>query len=501
MTTAHTEIYSDRGHTVEELVANATAIAGSLAATDLVTRSALLHSIADALDADREFLVNIADHETGLGVARLGGEVARTSSQLRLFAEVVQEGSWIEAIIDRAEPSAGPPRPDLRRMLVPIGPVAVFAASNFPFAFSVAGGDTAAALAAGCPVIVKAHPGHPQLSERTAEIVRAGLASAGAPTGAFGLVQGLEAGRALVEHPGIRAAAFTGSLRAGRLLFDLANARPDPIPFYGELGSINPVIVGPVRDEAAARVIASGLIGSFTLGQGQFCTKPGLVFLPSGTQIPAIIADELTAQGARLLTTSIASSFDAGIAAIEAVAGVRVVARGRTGNPDSSGRVPAAPPTVFAADVATAMASRDVLLEECFGPTTLLVEYESADEISRALELMPGALTASIHAAEQDLAELSDLIALLRDRAGRVIFNAWPTGVAVTWSMQHGGPWPSTTCPLFTSVGATAIRRFLRPITYQAAPQQVLPPALRDGNPWRIPVRRDGVLRYPAAGA
>ncbi|WP_395638384.1 aldehyde dehydrogenase (NADP(+)) [Pseudolysinimonas sp.] len=442
-------------------------------------RAGWLTAIADRLDAAADELVAIADEETGLGETRLRGEVARTTGQLRMFAAVVTEGSYLEATIDHAVPDATPPRPDLRRMLRPTGPVAVFSASNFPFAFSVAGGDTASALAVGCPVIVKAHPGHPRLSRRTADLVTEALAAAGAPAGAFALVDGFEAGLELVDHPAITAVAFTGSLGGGRALHDRAAARPAPIPFFGELGSINPVVVTAEADAARGAELAAGFAGSFQLGAGQFCTKPGVVFLPEGSALEAALAPLVGADTPRMLTPSIADGFQSGSERVESVPGVSLVA-GSTGGP-----------AVAVTDVATLRAHADELLAEVFGPFALLVRYASRAELADALDELEGSLTATLHAAPDE--PVDDLLPRLEAIAGRVLFAGWPTGVAVTWSQHHGGPWPATTSQ-HTSVGATAVRRFLRPIVYQDAPDAVLPPALRDANPLRIPRRIDGVL-------
>ena len=487
---------------VDPLVEAAADASAWFAATDPGQRSRMLLAVAHALDESADDLVPVADEETGLGPVRLRGEVARTTGQLRLFSTAVQEGSWLGVSIDHADRQAAPPRSDLRRLMVPLGPVAVYAASNFPFAFSVAGGDSASALAAGCPVVVKSHPGHPRLSAAVGHIVAEALRSAGAPAGVFGVVDGLEEGRDLIRHPGIRAGAFTGSLKAGRQLLDLATSRPEPIPFYGELGSINPVLLGPVRDAEHALTIASGLLASFTLGRGQFCTKPGLVLVPGGSPLPGMLSDLLSTPGGRLLTPSIAAAFDEGVARLEGIEGVRRAATGERGAPAPEGDeplVPVQPPTVFVTDVATVLSAEDVLLEELFGPVTLLVEYHSSSELMTLLARLPGALTGTVHAHPSDLADLRPAIDVLRTRVGRLLFDEWPTGVAVVWSMQHGGPWPSTTSSLFTSVGVTAMQRFLRPLTYQNAPPSVLPAALLDANPWRVPRRIDGVLRLPEA--
>lgn len=451
-------------------------------------RARWLRSAADALDAHVDELVTIADEETRLGAGRLTGEVARTSGQLRLFAAVVEEGSYLELTIDDADATATPPRPELRRMLTALGPVAVFSASNFPFAFSVAGGDTASALAAGNPVVVKAHSGHPRLSALTARLVAEAMESAGAPAGSLALVEGREAGNALVQHPLIRAAGFTGSVSGGRALFDLASGRPDPIPFYGELGSINPVVITEAAATARREALAQGLVASFTLGVGQFCTKPGVVFIPAGSGFEdAVAAAVPAASGGPLLTDRITAAFPAGLAHLEADASVSVVAEGV--------EVEGVRPVALLTDARAVAARAQTLLEECFGPVTLLVRYDSVADLHEALATVPGSLTATLHAEPDE--HPVDTLELLQERAGRVLFSGWPTGVAVTWSQQHGGPWPATTS-LHTSVGASAIRRFLRPLTFQDAPESLLPEVLHDASLARLPHRRNGVLTLPA---
>lgn len=456
------------------------------AGADDRTRAGWLRAVADALDADAEALIALAERETALPASpRLAGELVRTTSQLRHFAAVVEEGSYLEAAIDHPDASTTPPIPDLRRVLRPIGPVAVFAASNFPFAFSVAGGDTASALAIGCPVVVKAHPGHPETSRRTAEVVARALAEAGAPAGAFALVEGFEAGLALVEHPAIRAVGFTGSVRGGRALFDRAAGRPDPIPFYGELGSLNPVVVTPGADAVRGADLAAGLAGSFQLGAGQFCTKPGVVLVPHGSALEAALP-ALVAPQPRLLTPAIADGFAAGVERVSTIRGVEVVAAGEAGD---------GPAALVAAVAAPILLERaDELLDEVFGPFTLLVRYADDAERDAVLDAMPGSLSATVHREPGE--DVRALVARLEELAGRVLFAGWPTGVAVTWAQQHGGPWPSSTSQ-FTSVGATAVRRFQRPIAYQDAPPDLLPPALQDDNPLRIPRRIDGRLILP----
>jgi len=472
---------------LEELAAAAAAAAPvwRLSAAD---RARWLRAVADSLDAHAAELVEIADRETRLGTARLTGEVARTTGQLRLFASVVEEGSYLEITVDDADAAATPPRPELRRLLTGVGPVAVFSASNFPFAFSVAGGDTASALAAGNPVVVKAHSGHPELSRRTAEIAIEALRAAGAPEGSLALIEGREAGNALVRHPVIRAAGFTGSLSGGRALFDLASGRVDPIPFYGELGSVNPVVLTAAAVEARGADLASGLVGSFTLGVGQFCTKPGVVFVPGGTGFEdAVAAAVAPVPGGPLLTDRITGAFPDGIRALLSDPSTEVIAHGAE-TPEG------ARPVVLATDAAAVAARPETLLEEVFGPLTLLVRYSDEEELHAALRAVPGSLTATLHAEASD--EVGETLDLLQQRAGRVLFAGWPTGVAVTWSQQHGGPWPATTS-LHTSVGATAIRRFLRPVAYQDAPQHLLPVPLRDTSLAHTPHRRNGKLVLP----
>ncbi|MDE0546634.1 aldehyde dehydrogenase (NADP(+)) [Microbacterium sp. C7(2022)] len=475
--------------TIDQLAAAAASAAPIWRASSASQRAGWLRGIADALDANIDELVAIADEETRLGETRLRGEVGRTTGQLRLFATVVEEGSYLELTVDDADATATPPRPELRRILTGVGPVAAFSASNFPFAFSVAGGDTASALAAGNPVIVKAHSGHVRLSHRTAEIVTEALRAGGAPEGSFSLVEGREAGNALVQHPTIQAAGFTGSISGGRALFDLATGRPDPIPFYGELGSVNPVVITSAAVAARGETLAQGLVGSFTMGVGQFCTKPGVVFVPAGAGFEDLVASFATSStGGPLLTDRITDAFPEGIAHLEADASVAVVAQGEEPAAGS------ARPIVLSTDAVAVAARPETLLEECFGPVTLLVRYSNEAELLSALEAVTGSLTATLHSEDGD--DVDAVLEVLQRKAGRVLFAGWPTGVAVTWSQHHGGPWPATTS-LHTSVGATAIRRFLRPLTFQDAPERLLPESLRDAALETLPHRRNGVLRVP----
>jgi NADP-dependent aldehyde dehydrogenase len=371
-------------------------------------------------------------------------------------------------------------------MMVPVGPVAVYAASNFPFAFSVAGGDTASALAAGCPVIVKAHPGQPQTSVLSGRV----LASALGQDGALAVVHGFEAGRDLVRHPAITAAGFTGSVAGGRALFDLAAARPDPIPFYGELGSVNPAVVTAGALRQRPEQVVEGFVGSYLLGSGQFCTKPGLLFLPAGHGLDEALAVAIrgTTTGP-LLNAHIRDGFAGGVQELARHPSVRAVLAGSIGDEAGFGAVP----TLFAVAAEDFLQEREALVQECFGPTALVVEYGSTGELLDALEAVPGSLTATVHA---DPATESDLVATLLERvaarAGRVVFDGWPTGVAVTAAQHHGGPWPATTSALHTSVGTAAIRRWLRPVAYQNVPDALLPAALREANPLGLPRRVDG---------
>lgn len=474
----------------------ARAAAAAFASTSRSTpdsRAAWLRGIADALDARADELVAIADDETALGSERLAGELDRTTRQLRMFADVAVEGSYLEAAIDHADPAARPPRPDLRRMLRPVGAIAVFAASNFPFAFSIAGGDTASALAVGCPVVVKAHAGHAALSRRVAAIVGAALRDAGAPAGIFDLVEGRDAGVTLIEHPAIRAAAFTGSLSGGRALADRAAARPDPIPFFGELGSVNPVVVTPGADRERGPELAAGLATSFQLGAGQFCTKPGLVFVPRDSRLEAALADLVDGAPRRLLTDAIDAGFRSGVERVAGIPSATIVA----GAAPAAGEAPR--PLVVALDAADLLHPErgPIIRDEVFGPVTILLRFDDARRLPDVLATLEGSLTATVHRADGE--SVDAILDVLEDRAGRVLFQGWPTGVAVTWSQHHGGPWPATTSQ-HTSVGATAVRRFLRPIAYQDAPEELLPAALRDSDPLGIPRRVNGVLRVPETG-
>jgi NADP-dependent aldehyde dehydrogenase len=448
--------------------------AGTLRRTTGDQRAGWLDAVGDALEAARAELVALADRESGLGEVRLNGELTRTIFQLRFLGEAARSGEHLGVTVSPATDSPMGPLPDLRRTAVPIGPVAVFAASNFPFAFSVAGGDSASALAAGCPVVVKIHPSHPALSMAVAEIVRSALASAGAPEGSFAAVTGMDTGAELVRHPAIRAVAFTGSLQGGRALLELTNARPDPIPFYGELGSLNPLIVTPAAARARGESIGRGWIGSLTLGGGQFCTKPGLLLVPAGAASVVEAATE-EIEGAPtpvLLNGSIRDRYESGVRELESMATPLATSASRDGGGF------AVRPVIVRATVAEALASPG-MLEEVFGPAGVVLEYSSVDEVEALLDHVAGSLTVTVH-GEDDDADASTMVALATGVGGRVIWNGYPTGVAVSASMHHGGPWPSSTSARDTSVGSAAIARFVRPVSYQSLPAHLLPAELRD---------------------
>ncbi len=474
---------------LERAVEAARAVATSLASSTGKSRATLLRLIADGIDAAAEALIERAHLETALAAKpRLAGEVARTSGQLRLFAQVVEEGSWVDARIDTADPQRTPPKPDLRSMLRPLGPVAVFGASNFPLAFSVAGGDTASALAAGNPVIVKAHPAHPATSELVGHIVSDAVRQAAFPAGTFSLLfdSGFAIGAALVQHPEIRAVGFTGSFRGGRALMDLAAKRSVPIPVYAEMGSTNPVFILPRALDQRGPVLAEGLHGSYTLGAGQFCTKPGLVFVPdtaASSENAQAFAPKLrslaeTSPAAALLTSGIASQYTRQAAAREHLKPVR-------GASSDNG---------FSAQAALyevsfeQFASDHTLQEELFGPSTLIVHSSSTEDLLVAAHKLDGHLTATILGTEEDLGANRELVQVLETKVGRLIFNGFPTGVEVAHAMVHGGPYPATSDGCSTSVGTQAILRFVRPVALQGMPQSALPAELQDANP-------NGILR------
>lgn len=454
-----------------------------------------LDRIAEEILGLGDELLKRANAETALPEPRLTGERGRTVNQLKMFAALVRDGSWVDACIDRAMPGRKPmPRPDLRRMLIPLGPIVIFGASNFPFAFSVAGGDTASALAAGNPVVVKAHPAHPGTSELVAHAIQTAAATTQMPPGVFSLIHGAshQAGLNLVRHPAIKAVSFTGSLKGGRALFDAAAARPEPIPVYAEMGSTNPVFILPGALKQDARAIAEALVQSVTMGVGQFCTNPGLVFGLHDNNFASFI--EKTAELASgtapgtMLYPAISERFNQRVEQARSVQGVRIA--GQSSGAAKAGQAQA---IVFTTDAKTFF-KNPALSEELFGPSTLIVNCSSAGELECIAAGLPGQLTATIHGTEADLAQHQKLVSILQQKVGRLLFNGFPTGVEVCPAMHHGGPYPATTDAHFTSVGTAAIKRFARPICFQNFPDAALPAELRNKNSRNIWRMVDGKL-------
>jgi NADP-dependent aldehyde dehydrogenase len=446
----------------------------------------LLQTLAENILALDHPLIARAQQESGLPEARLLSERARTCNQLQMFAELVREGSWVEAVIETADPTRTPvPKPDIRRMHVPIGPVVVFDASNFPFAFGACGGDTASALAAGNPVIVKSHPAHPGTDEMFAAAMLQTLKDTGLPVGMFSLLHdaGPEIGAALVKHPAAEAVGFTGSHRAGRALFDLASQRSRPIPVFAEMGSVNPLIILPEAMEERGEAIADGLAQSVTMGGGQFCTKPGLAFYLSGeagerfkTRLTERIA---AASPTTLLNASVAIGYKEACSRMRSVHGIEILHAG-----DSAGFADFTPSLYQI--TARQWQEHPELREEAFGPSTLLVCCNSLEELRECIESLEGQLTGTIHMGTGETQTASDIAEILSLRVGRLIYNGYPTGVEVCHAMIHGGPYPATTASQTTSVGTLAIRRFTRPIALQNSPDALLPPALQNENPLKI---------------
>lgn len=472
--------------------------------TDPATRAALLRRIAQEIEALGDELIERGRLETGLPAARLESERGRTCGQLRMFAELIEEGSWVDARITTAMPDRSPlPRPDLRRMLVSLGPVAVFCASNFPLAFSVAGGDTASALAAGCPVVVKAHSSHPGTAELVGQAVAAAVKHEKLPGGIFSLLHGpgKSTGIDLVTNEFITAVGFTGSYSGGRALFDAAAGRPKPIPVYAEMGSINPVFVLPGAARERSAQIASGLTGSVTLGVGQFCTNPGMVVGMAGESFDTLAeatGREISGVDAGImLNDRIQRAYVEGLRTLQSTGQVKQLAVGRESSPDASPEAAAGQATLLRTSAAAVLAERS-LSEEVFGPATLLVAADDREQMLEIARTLVGHLTCTVHATEEDLREYADLIAVLEEKAGRLICNGYPTGVEVCAAMTHGGPFPATTDPHFTSVGTAAILRFARPVTWQGFPDTALPPELRRANPRKILRLVDGVYTREA---
>jgi alpha-ketoglutaric semialdehyde dehydrogenase len=461
----------------------------------LTARAALLEAIAKGIVDLGDELTERGIAETGLPRARLEGERQRTVDQLRLFAQVVREGSFLEPRLDAPLASRRPlPRPDLRLRHVAVGPVAVFGASNFPLAFSVAGGDTASALAAGCPVIVKAHNAHPGVSELVGGAVQRAVAACGLPDGVFSMLFGVDTrlGAALVADSRIKAVGFTGSRAGGTALMRIAAQRPEPIPVHAEMSSVNPVFLLPQALAARGAAIAKGLIASVNLGAGQFCTNPGMVIALTGPPLDAFIslaAAEVRGSGAlTMLAPHIHQAYEERLEQLGGAPGVTVVARGERGEGCRSQT------TLLIAD-AEAVLAESQLQEEVFGPASLIVRCRDADQLREIAQRLEGQLTACVHAEAEDLNLARRLLPVLERKAGRVLFNGFPTGVEVSHAMVHGGPYPATSDPRFTSVGTLAIRRFLRPLCYQDVPAALLPDSLQDGNPlglWRLVDGRPG---------
>ena len=434
--------------------------------------------------------------ETGLPRARLEGERGRTVGQLRLFAEVLREGSWAARTIDPALPDRAPlPRPDLRLRKLALGPVAVFGASNFPLAFSVAGGDTASALAAGCPVVVKGHPAHPGTGELVAQAIVRAVAACGLPEGVFSYLPGPDnaLGGALVDDPRIKAVGFTGSRSGGLALVRIASARAEPIPVFAEMSSINPVILFPGALHNRGAALAAPFIQSLTMGAGQFCTNPGVLIAVAGADLDAFVAGAGAAlansTAAPMLSPGIHGAFRAGVSTLATHGALTEVARGQVGE-----GINQAQGALFRTTGAQFLADR-TLGHEVFGPSSIIVAVDAIDEIPALLATLEGQLTATLLLDAEDEALAAPLVPLLERKVGRILVNGWPTGVEVSHAMVHGGPFPATSDARSTSVGATAIDRFLRPVCYQALPASLLPPALADANPWHLPERVNGVLR------
>jgi alpha-ketoglutaric semialdehyde dehydrogenase len=477
-------------------VAAATAAAAEAFAAYRATtpeeRSAFLEAVAAEIESDKDAIIPEAVRESGLPEGRITGEVGRTTGQLRMFAGVVRQGDHLGVRIDPALPDRTPlPRADIRQRMVPLGPVAVFGASNFPLAFSTAGGDTASALAAGCPVVVKGHPAHPVTGTLVARAITRAVERSGLPAGTFSFVLGgIETGQELVADPRIAAVGFTGSRGGGLSLVRAAAERDVPIPVYAEMSSINPVVVLPGALEGDVAALAQAYVGSLTLGSGQFCTNPGLLFLPSGERGDAFLraAGEAVAaaSGQTMLTPGIAEAYRSGTATLRDVAGVRVVAQGT-----EAGDLAPAPQVVETG------ALEHPVTDEVFGASGVVVRYDDVAALLPRLEALEGQLTATVHmdpATDADTADAAALLPVLELKAGRVLFNGWPTGVEVGHAMVHGGPYPATSDARSTSVGSLAIERFQRPVAYQDVPAALLPAAVRDDNPWGLRRRIDGEL-------
>uniref|UniRef100_UPI0035CC948E aldehyde dehydrogenase (NADP(+)) n=1 Tax=uncultured Sphingomonas sp. TaxID=158754 RepID=UPI0035CC948E len=463
--------------------------------TDLEARAVFLETIADKIVAIGDDLIVRAVQESGLPRGRIEGERGRTVGQLRLFATVVRDGEWVHATVDQALPERQPlPRPDLRRRHVALGPVAVFGASNFPLAFSVAGGDTASALAAGCPVVVKGHPAHPGTGELIARAIQAAVTECGLHEGVFSFLPGAsnDLGGALVADPRIKAVGFTGSRGGGLALVRIAAGREEPIPVYAEMSSINPVILFPEALKTRGAALAPAFVQSLTMGAGQFCTNPGLVIAIAGHELDAFVAAAGAAlsdsQPVQMLTPGIHSSFEQGVQALESHQAVTVVARGCVGDGVNQARG-----ALFLTDAASFLADR-ALGHEVFGSSSIVVAVADMAEASKVIAALEGQLTATLMLDPADEPMAAELIPLISRKVGRILANGWPTGVEVSHAMVHGGPFPATSDGRSTSVGTLAIERFLRPVCYQNLSDALLPTPLKSANPWGLSRRVDGVV-------
>ena len=462
-------------------------------------RAAFLEAVAEQILGIGDLLIETAMAESGLPRPRLEGERGRTVGQLRLFASYVRQGDWLDATIDKALPERTPlPRGDLRRVNHAVGPVGVFGASNFPLAFSVAGGDTASAFAAGCPVVVKGHPAHPGTGELVARAIAAAVKACGLHEGVFSYVPGTthELGGALVADPRIKAVGFTGSRGGGLALMKIAAGRDEPIPVYAEMSSINPVVLLPGALAARSEAMGTAFVGSLTMGSGQFCTNPGLVIAMEGPDLDAFVAAAATAltgnQPQVMLTPGIHDAYEKGVAALAGADGVTVVARGAEAEGCNRGQH-----AFFSADAAT-FRDNPALAHEVFGSSSILLKCKSLDEVKETIASLEGQLTATLQMEDSDADAAAMLLPALSRKVGRVLTNGWPTGVEVTHAMVHGGPFPSTSDGRTTSVGTLAMMRFLRPVCYQDVPDALLPPALQTANPWGLTRRVEGKLEVAA---
>ncbi|NPD04060.1 aldehyde dehydrogenase (NADP(+)) [Nocardioides sp. zg-1308] len=466
-------------------------------ATSPAERGAFLEAVAAEIEADKDAIIVEAVRESGLPEGRITGEVGRTTGQLRMFAGVVRSGDHLGVRIDPALPDRAPlPRADIRQRMVPLGPVAVFGASNFPLAFSTAGGDTASALAAGCPVVVKGHPAHPVTGTLVARAITRAVQASGLPAGVFSFVLGgIETGQELVVDPRITAVGFTGSRGGGLALVRAAAGREVPIPVYAEMSSINPVVVLPGALDGDVDALATAYVGSLTLGAGQFCTNPGLLFLPSGEQGDAFLRAAgravTDAAGQPMLTPGIAEAYASGTASLRGTEGIRVVGEGSA----AGDHAPA--PVIYEAPAELLALDDSSVTDEVFGASGVVVRYDDVADLLPRLEQLEGQLTATVHAdpaSSADADAAAALLPVLELRAGRILFNGWPTGVEVGHAMVHGGPYPATSDSRTTSVGSLAIERFQRPVAYQDVPAALQPEAVRDDNPWGLRRRIDGDL-------